>query len=53
MINELPEDCMVLDWNYAKVRPFENHCKIMKESGKPYMVCPGTSSWMSIAWPDR
>jgi hexosaminidase len=49
MIKELPKDCVVLDWLYDKVASFESHCKMLKESGQPYIVCPGTSSWMSIA----
>lgn len=49
LVKELPKDCIVLDWNYEQLIPFENHCKMMKEAGQPFMVCPGTSSWSSIA----
>ncbi|OME77395.1 hypothetical protein BK120_26090 [Paenibacillus sp. FSL A5-0031] len=49
MITDLPKDCVVLDWMYENVNSFEINCKTLMEFGQPYMVCPGTSSWSSIA----
>jgi hexosaminidase len=48
LIPQIPKDITLLDWGYEATYPFERHCKILKESGLPYMVCPGTSSWTSI-----
>lgn len=44
----LPKDVTVLDWNYEGQKTFEPHCKLFKENGVPFYVCPGTSSWSAI-----
>lgn len=48
MVKDLPKDISVLEWGYEANHPFEEHCRKFKESGIPYYVCPGTSSWRSI-----
>ncbi|MEK0315509.1 beta-N-acetylhexosaminidase [Cohnella sp. 56] len=45
----LPDDVIVLHWNYDAPVPYEPHCRRLQESGIPYYVCPGTSSWSSLA----
>lgn len=49
LIPQLPEDVTALDWGYEGDHPFETTTKKFKESGTPFYVCPGTSSWNSIA----
>jgi len=48
-ISRVPKDVTLLDWGYEADYPFERHCKTLQSSGLNYMVCPGTSSWTSIA----
>ncbi|WP_052350607.1 beta-N-acetylhexosaminidase [Paenibacillus gorillae] len=44
----LPADVTVLDWNYDNYRSFEESARRLQQSGVPYYVCPGTSSWAAI-----
>jgi hexosaminidase len=46
---ELPRDTIALEWGYQADHPFDQHGAIFAASGVPYYVCPGTSSWNSIA----
>jgi len=46
---ELPHDAIALEWGYEADHPFEEHCRLFSESGLSFYVCPGTSSWNSIA----
>lgn len=48
VIKDLPQNVTLLEWGYEGNHPFEEHCRIYKEAGVPYYVCPGTSSWLSI-----
>lgn len=47
--SELPEDVIVLHWNYDAPVPYEPHCRRLQETGVPYYVCPGTSTWSAIS----
>lgn len=49
LIDELPKDIIALEWGYEANHPFEDHCAAFAKSGVPHYVCPGTSSWCSIA----
>lgn len=49
LIPELPKDLIVLEWGYESDHPFAKRCKKIAETGIPFYVCPGTSSWNSIA----
>ncbi len=49
LIPELPKDVIVLEWGYVSEHPFAQRCKKIEEAGLPFYVCPGTSSWNSIA----
>ena len=42
---DLPEDILFLEWGYEKEHPFGERCGRLKEAGKRFYVCPGTSSW--------
>jgi hexosaminidase len=49
LVVELPKDCIPLEWGYEADHPFAEHGEIFARSGLPFYVCPGTSSWNSIA----
>jgi len=49
LVPELPKDAVVLEWGYEADHPFEEHGAEFANSGTPFFVCPGTSSWNTIA----
>jgi len=49
LIRELPRDAIALNWGYEADHPFEAETLAFSQSGVPFYVCPGTSSWCSIA----
>lgn len=49
LVAELPRDMIALEWGYEADHPFDEHGAIFAQSGVPFYVCPGTSSWNSIA----
>jgi hexosaminidase len=49
LIPELPDDIVVLDWGYEPEHPFDLECGRLAAAGRRYFVCPGTSSWNSLA----
>lgn len=49
LIKELPQDATVLNWGYEDNHPFAEETKKIADSGLNFVVCPGTSSWNSIA----
>ncbi|MGE5223570.1 MAG: beta-N-acetylhexosaminidase, partial [Omnitrophica WOR_2 bacterium] len=49
LIPELPRDVIALEWGYEANHPFDQHCARLNEAGIPFYVCPGTSSWCSLA----
>ncbi len=49
LVGELPRDSIALEWGYEADHPFADHCMRFAESGIPFYVCPGTSSWNSIS----
>jgi hexosaminidase len=46
---ELPRDALALEWGYDAAHPFEAHGAMFAAAGVSFYVCPGTSSWNSIA----
>ncbi len=46
---ELPRDAIALEWGYEAAHPFDQHGALFADSGVPFYVCPGTSSWRSLA----
>ncbi len=48
LIKDLPEDMIALNWGYETNHPFEKETATFAESGRPFYVCPGTSTWMSL-----
>jgi hypothetical protein len=49
LIPALPCDALALEWGYEAAHPFGEHGARFAASGIPFYVCPGTSSWCSIA----
>jgi hexosaminidase len=49
LIPQIPTDAIALNWGYENDHPFEAETKAFRDAGVPFYVCPGTSSWNSIA----
>ncbi len=49
LVSELPADAVALEWGYEADHPFDGHGALFARSGVPFYVCPGTSSWNSLA----
>ena len=49
LVPALPRDIIALEWGYEAEHPFAEHSERFAASGIPFWVCPGTSSWNSIA----
>jgi hypothetical protein len=48
LIQKLPRDVMALNWGYEATHPFEREAALFADSGIPFYVCPGTSTWMTL-----
>jgi hexosaminidase len=49
LIAELPKDSILLEWGYEANHPFAEHGKRFADAGLSFYVCPGTSSWNTLA----
>ena len=49
LVPEVPRDAIALEWGYEANHDFPGKTRLFAESGVPFYVCPGTSSWRSIA----
>jgi len=49
LLPELPRDVIALEWGYEASHPFDSHGAIFAASGVPFYVCPGTSTWNTVA----
>ncbi len=49
LVPELPKDAIALEWGYESTHPFDEHGAQFESAGVPFYVCPGTSSWNSLA----
>ncbi|GIW05039.1 MAG: hypothetical protein KatS3mg059_1659 [Thermomicrobiales bacterium] len=47
LAGELPEDVLLLDWWY-EARPRYETLDVLSAAGRPFFVCPGTSSWTTL-----
>ena len=45
----LPRDVIALSWGYEADHPFDQEGAAFAASGVPFYVCPGTSSWNTLA----
>jgi hypothetical protein len=48
-IREIPRDAIALLWGYEAGHDFLGQAAILRRAKIPFYVCPGTSSWCSIA----
>ncbi|WP_295390699.1 family 20 glycosylhydrolase [uncultured Thiodictyon sp.] len=48
LVPRLPQDLIALEWGYEHDHPFASHALAFAESGIPFYVCPGTSTWNAI-----
>ena len=49
LVAELPQDVIALEWGYDANHPFDEHCAQFAAAGLDFYVCPGTSSWNTMA----
>ncbi len=49
LIPEMPKDVIAFEWGYYAGHPYSIHSPMFAQSGIPFYVCPGTSSWNSFA----
>lgn len=49
VVPSIPPDMIALAWGYEPDSPFERWCELLARAGRECWVCPGTSSWRSIA----
>ncbi|MFX0150975.1 MAG: family 20 glycosylhydrolase [Candidatus Hodarchaeota archaeon] len=49
LIEDLPKDIIPLLWGYESDYPFDHRSETLDQLGLSYYVCPGTSSWNSVA----
>ncbi|QPC84066.1 family 20 glycosylhydrolase [Phototrophicus methaneseepsis] len=48
LVPEIPKDTIALEWGYEADHDYPGKSKLFSESGIPFYVCPGTSSWTTI-----
>ena len=48
LVRELPRDVIALNWGYEANHPFDREAPVFAQSGVPFYVCPGTSTWMTL-----
>jgi hypothetical protein len=49
LVPDIPKDTIALEWGYEVDHDFPGKAKLFADSGVPFYVCPGTSSWTTIA----
>jgi hypothetical protein len=49
LVAELPKDIIALSWGYEANHPFEKEGAAFAAAGVEFYVCPGTSSWNTVA----
>lgn len=49
LVPQLPRDAIALEWGYEAEHPFDENGARYAAAGIPFYVCPGTSSWNTIA----
>ncbi|MBV8979641.1 MAG: family 20 glycosylhydrolase, partial [Acidimicrobiia bacterium] len=48
LIGDLPDGVTVCEWGYDDWHPFDARTRALADAGRPFWVCPGTSSWLTI-----
>jgi hypothetical protein len=47
-LGELPDGVTVCEWGYEDGHPFEERSALLAAAGRPFWLCPGTSSWNTL-----
>lgn len=47
-IDVLPDDVVILEWGYQAEYPFDKKAENLKKKNRKFILCPGTSSWLSV-----
>jgi hexosaminidase len=47
-LGELPDGVTVCEWGYEDGHPFDERSALLAAAGRPFWVCPGTSSWNTL-----
>jgi hypothetical protein len=47
-LDELPDGVTVCEWGYEDGHPFDERAALLAAAGRPFWLCPGTSSWNSL-----
>jgi hexosaminidase len=45
---EIPDGVTVCEWGYEDGHPFAERSALLAAAGRPFWVCPGTSSWNTL-----
>jgi hexosaminidase len=45
---QLPDGITICEWGYEDRWPFPARAEALAATGRPFWLCPGTSSWLSI-----
>jgi hexosaminidase len=49
LIRKIPRDAIALLWGYEADHDFPGQAAVLRRAKIPFYICPGTSSWCSIA----
>ena len=44
----IPDGVTVCEWGYEDGHPFEERAALLERAGRPFWLCPGTSSWNTL-----
>ena len=48
LLARLPDGVTVCEWGYEDWHPFSERAATLASAARPFWVCPGTSSWLSL-----
>ena len=47
-VSRIPDGVTICEWGYDADFDFSGHAAVLAAAGRPFWLCPGTSSWLSI-----
>ena len=47
-LGEIPDGITVCEWGYEDGHPFAERAALLASAGRPFWLCPGTSSWNTL-----
>jgi hypothetical protein len=48
LVSRIPDDVTICEWGYDADFDFDGRAAVLARAGRPFWLCPGTSSWLSI-----